>query len=83
MSDRHRRWAELNPKSFTHPLWARQTKHRDLLNLWSANNQPISSKGVILLHFQEADLRIHMLLGVAEDLTVNLLLGTSLLYRYV
>lgn len=69
-------------ESFVHPPWALRVKHRDFPNLRSANQQPIKSEGVILLHLQIGDLRIRVWFGVDGDFVDESQLGISFFHRF-
>lgn len=62
--------------SFTGSL---RIKSQNVLNLRSANKQPISAEGVVLFQQQKGWLRIFVWLGAANSLAVELLLDVLLL----
>lgn len=70
-------------KSFVNQNWVPRVKRRGFLKLRSANKQSIRSERDILLLLQIGDLRIYLWFKVVKDLTIDLLLGTSFIHRYV
>lgn len=70
-------------RSILQATWKPRVKRRDFLVFGSANNQPITSQGVILLRLSIGNLRIRTWYGVVEIPGGDLLLGTPFTARYV
>lgn len=64
-------------------VWAPLVKRQNFLKLRNADIQPIMVEGAILLQLQISNLRIRVWFGVDEGLTVDLLLCTPFIDRYV
>lgn len=70
-------------KTFLHLAWTPRIKYQNFLMLKSANNQPVSSEVVILLHLQINDLHIRVWFGVVDNSVFDSLLGTSFISIYM
>lgn len=72
-------------KAFLHStcISLSRTERINFLKLGSANKQPLSSKGAVLLHLQMDVLRIRLWFELADNLAEDLLLGTSFVDKYI
>lgn len=62
--------------------WTSRIKHVKMPHLRTATQEPLYMEGTILLHVSLNDLRVRLWSGIVLILAVDMLLGTSFIYRF-